>query len=351
MLPSTPLSRTAAGLLLAVASVQAQSAPPSIQPHGGLWPVQAGFDFDQGKKKAVKTRQSVSGIACSLNASQQRVCLLAFDEGVQARWATIKDQALLAEPTPLHLRDATGELDAEGAATDGRNFFVTGSHSDKRKTGESNPHSRHVIRFQRDPVSGRALRNADGSLVGYADTGRLWSVMQAQPALQALAQERPEISGATGGANIEGLGVRDGRLYFGLRNVGAVLAVDADALFSSNDEVHASLTALNLGAGRGIRDMEAVGNGFLLLAGPDDAEAHQSVGWTLAWWDGKPSSTPVTPKVLASLDLSRVPLSDCDKEIKPEAITVLGETPASFEVLLLSDGMCDGGPLAFTVPK
>jgi hypothetical protein len=111
------------------------------------------------------------------------------------------------------------------------------------------------------------------------------------------------------------------------------------------------LTALDLGAGRGIRDIEAVDNGFLLLAGPDDTQAHQSVGWTLAWWDGKPSPTPVTPKVLASLDLSKVPLGDCDKEIKPEAITVLKETPSSFEVLLLSDGMCDGGPLAFTVPK
>ena len=350
MQPSTPLSRTATSLILAVASVQAQSAPPSIQPHVNPWTVQAGFNFNLGPKKALKTRQSVSGIACSLNASQQRVCLLAFDEGVEARWATLKDQAMLAEPTPLHLRDDTGELDAEGAATDGHTFFVAGSHSDKRKTGDSNPHSRHVIRFTRDPASGRALRNADGSLAGYADTGRLWSVMQAHPTLQALTKDRPGI-GATGGVNIEGLAVRDGRLYFGLRNVGAVLAVDADALFTSSDEVHAAVTPLDLGAGRGIRDIEAVDNGFLLLAGPDDAEANQSVGWTLVWWDGKPSPTPVTPKVLASLDLSKVALGDCDKEIKPEAITVLSETPANFEVLLLSDGMCDGGPLAFTVLK
>ena len=347
---STPLSRTAAGLLLAAASMQAQSAPPSIQPHGDPWAVQAGFNFSLAKKKALKTRQSVSGMACSLNASQQRVCLLAFDEGVEARWATLKDQALLAEPTPLHLRDDTGELDAEGAATDGRYFFVTGSHSDKRKSGESNPHSRHVIRFQRDPASGRALRNADGSLAGYADTGRLWNLMQDQPALQVLAKQHAE-AGAAGGINIEGLAVRAGRLYFGLRNVGAVLAVDAEALFTAGSEVNAQVTSLDLGAGRGIRDIEAVDNGFLLLAGPNDVPAHQSVGWTLAWWDGKHSPTVVTPKVLASLDLSKVPLGECDKEIKPEAITVLKETPTSFEVLLLSDGMCDGGPLAFTVPK
>ena len=350
MQPSTPFIQTAASLLLAVASVQAQSAPPSIQPHGGLWPVQAGFDFNLGTKKALKTRQSVSGIACSLNASQQRVCLLAFDEGVHARWATLQDATMVAEPAPLVLRDDTGELDAEGAATDGRYFYVTGSHSAKRKTGESNPHSRHVIRFQRDPATGRALRSADGALAGYADTGRLWTVMQAQPELQAFAQENARL-GAEAGVNIEGVAVRDGRLYFGLRSMGAVLAVDAEALFTPAGAVKASVTPLVLGTGRGIRDMEAVGKGFLLLTGPNDAEAHQSVGWTVAWWDGQASATPVTPKVLASLDLGKVKLGDCDKEIKPEALTVLKETSTSFEVLVLSDGMCEGGPLAFTVPK
>ena len=350
MPPSPPLARTAAGLILAVASAQALPGPPSIQPHGGLWPVQAGFDFDLGKKKALKTRQSVSGIACTLNTRQERVCLLAFDEGVEARWATLKSETMVAEPAPLPLRANTGELDAEGAATDGRYFYITGSHSAKRNSCESNPHSRHVIRFQRDPATGRALRSADGALVGYADTGRLWSVMQAQPMLQTFAQDKVCL-GADAGVNIEGLAVRDGRLYFGLRSMGAVLAVDADALFTPSGTVQATVTPLMLGAGRGIRDMEAVGEGFLLLAGPDDLPAHQGVGWTLAWWDGLPSPTPATPKVLASLDVSKVKLRECDKEIKPEALTVLKETPTSFEVLVLSDGMCDGGPLAFTVPK
>ncbi len=350
MQPSAPLSGIAVSLLLGIASAQAQPAPPSIQPHGGVWPVQAGFDFNQGKKQATKTRQSVSGIACSLNAQQQRVCLLAFDEGVHARWATLQDGSLAAEPAPLLLRDDTGELDAEGAASDGRYFYVTGSHSAKRKSGESNPHSRHVIRFQRDPATGRALHSADGALAGYADTGRLWTVMQDQPALQAFAQENAAL-GIRAGVNIEGLAVRDGRLFFGLRSMGAVLAVDAAALFTPAGAVQATVTPLHLGAGRGIRDMQAVDKGFLLLAGPNDVQAQQNVGWTIAWWDGQPSASPVTPKLLASLDLRQVKRGDCDKETKPEAITVLTETATRFEVLVLSDGMCDGGPLAFTVPK
>ena len=58
-----------------------------------------------------------------------------------------------------------------------------------------------------------------------------------------------------------------------------------------------------------------------------------------------------TPRLLATLDLSSVALRACDDELKPEALTVLADTEHSYRVLVLSDGMCDGGPLAFTVPR
>lgn len=359
----------------AAASALAQSPQPAtlamVKPTSGPWRVGAGFEFDLGKKKALKTRQSVSGIACHLNAQQQRVCLLAFDEGVQARHATVIDQQLVPDPEVLVLRTANedAELDAEGMATDGRYFYVTGSHSAKRSDCASNPESRHVIRFRRDPATGRALRspanNPAGALVDYADTGRLWSIMQTQPALAAHVGERkclgseppskaPSLAGQQG-VNIEGLAVQGGRLYFGLRgpvggDVAKVLAVNADALFTGGDP-QAAVTSIALGAHRGIRDMVAVKNGLLLLAGPDDSAANKSVGWTLAWWDGKDSGHTVAPKVLAALDLSGVKLRGCDEELKPEAITVLEETPQTYKLLVLSDGMCDGGPLAFTVAR
>ena len=63
--------------------------------------------------------------------------------------------------------------------------YVVGSHSAKRNDCGNNPDSRHVIRFRVDPKTGRALRNARGTLVGYADTDRLWSTMAAMPELQA----------------------------------------------------------------------------------------------------------------------------------------------------------------------
>jgi hypothetical protein len=340
------------------ASTASTPSAPSIQPLSGPWDVAAGFAF---ATKSGKTRQSLSGIACNLNQAGQRICLVAFDEGVQARWASVTDHGMQADPEPVLLRPDTGELDAEAAATDGRFFYVTGSHSAKRSSCASNPHSRHLVRFRVDPATGRAQRSASGALVDYADTGQLWATMQAQPGLAAyvgegacLGTEPP----GRNGVNIEGMAVRDGRLYFGFRapvlqGTAGVLAVDADALFNGTpaEKIQAHLTPLRVGAGRGIRDMVAVAHGFLVLAGPDDDKTHDSVGWTVLWWDGQPSTATVTPRILASLDLSHIALRRCDKELKPEAITVLAETAQAYQLLVLSDGMCDGGPMRFNVDK
>ena len=354
------------------ASAFAETAPPAVLPTSGPWSSSSGFTFDLNKKKSQKVRRSVSGMACNLDAKQQRICLMAFDEGGEARYAYVGNEVLKIETERVVLRATSGELDAEGAATDGRYFYVTGSHSAKRSDCSSNPDSRHVIRLKLNPATGRALQPTGGSsataLPGYADTGRLWQLMQSQPELQAyvgdgkcLGTESPAKNGTLAGqqgVNIEGLAVKDGVLYFGFRGpalngVAKVLAVNADALFSpeggSNPKV--SVTPIALGERRGVRDMVAVKSGFLLLAGPDDDESSQAAGWTVAWWDGKSSSAVVQPRLLAALDLSQVTLRKCDKELKPEALTVLEETPKNYKLLVLSDGMCDGGPLAFTIPK
>ena len=350
------------------ASVLAQPAPPSVRPDSGPWDSGPGFQFDLKKKQLQKTRQSVSGIACNLNAAQQRICLLAFDEGAEARYATLERQALRIDAEPVVLLGTTDELDAEAAATDGRYFYVAGSHSAKRGDCASNPGSRHVIRFRLDPATGRALRAPTGALVDHADSGRLWPLMQAQPELAPYVGERkclgdeppdkaPTLAGQQG-VNIEGMAVQGGQLYFGFRGpvldgVARVLAVNAEALFSlqPTSAPKTSVTRLALGPHRGIRDMVAVKTGVLLLAGPDDSRANQGAGWTVAWWDGKAAAGVVQPRLLAALDLSGVKLRRCDKELKPEAITVLEETPTAYKLLVLSDGLCDGGPLAFTVPR
>ena len=364
------LTLLAAGLALG-AGASAQQSPPRIQPDSGPWDSGAGFQFDLNKKQSKHTRQSVSGMACNLDARQRRICLMVFDEGDQARYAYVGDKALTIDAEAVALRHTNEELDAESAATDGRYFYVAGSHSANRGNCASNPGSRHVLRFRLDPATGRALRSpaggASGALVDFADSGRLWSIMQAQPALaphvgegKCMGDEPPfKAPALTGqqGVNIEGMAVQGGRLYFGFRGpvwqgVAPVLAVDADALFDAARDPQATLTRLALGQNRGIRDMVAVKTGFLVLAGPDDSNANKGAGWLVAWWDGLAAEGRVVqPKVLATLDLSDVKLRKCDKEVKPEGLTVLEETPAAYKLLIVSDGLCDGGPLAFTVAR
>ena len=363
--------KLACGLALAVLafSAGAQSAAPRVQPEGPIWNSGAGFSFDLKKKKELKTRQSLSGIACNLNAQQQRICLMAFDEGSEARYATLAAGNLKPDDQAVVLRSTQGELDAEAAATDGRYFYVTGSHSAKRGDCASNPESRHVIRLRIDPATGRAVRaNGSGPLVDYADSGRLWEIMQAQADLAPHMGERaclgseppakePTLAGKQG-VNIEGLAARNGRLYFGFRGpvtegVARVLAVDTQALFEGGD-ARPELTRLALGPQRGIRDMLAVKDGLLLLAGPDDSASSQGGDWTVWWWNGQSAAaTPGTgtPKALATLNLHQVALRKCDKELKPEAITLLEESADSWTLLVLSDGMCDGGALTVKVRR
>jgi hypothetical protein len=60
----------------------------------------------------------------------------------------------------------------------------------------------------------------------------------------------------------------------------------------------------------------------------------------------------MAPDPLARLELSGVNLRSCDSELKPEALAVIDDKPGeSHQVVIFSDGMCDGGPLGFTIPR
>ena len=320
-----------------------------------------GFSFT-----SVKTRRALSGIACPASKSGERLCLAVFDEGAEARHLTISDEAYVPDNEHVALLPGDIELDAEAAATDGALYYVVGSHSVKRNDCGNNPESRHVIRFRVDPKSGRALRNARGTLVGYADTDRLWSIMSTTPELQAHVgdnmclgteppRDAPQLVGKRG-VNIEGLAIKSGRLFFGFRGPADdgkanVLAVDAEALFTGGD-VHATLSTLNVGKGRAIRDLLAVSDGVLVLAGPDDDERNETVGWAVLRWGGRETSDAGQIQALAALDLSNVKLRSCDHEPRPEALAITADKPGeAYQTLIFSDGMCDGGPLRFTIPR
>jgi hypothetical protein len=359
---SSLLAALALALLLGEAARAAPDNPPTVAPQSGPLDSGMGFSFP-----SIKTRRALSGIACPESKARERLCLAVFDEGAEARHLMINNDAYLPDNEQVALRSGNIELDAEAAATDGAFYYVAGSHSAKRNDCANNPESRHVIRFRVDPKSGRALRNFRGTLVDYADTDRLWSIMATTPQLQAhvgdsmclgteAPKDAPQLTGRRG-VNIEGLAVKNGRLFFGFRGPvddasAHILSVSADGLFSGKD-ARPTWVSVNVGKGRAIRDLLAVRDGVLVLAGPDDDEENASVGWIVSRWDGQETSAPDgQTKTLATLDLSNVKLHSCDHEPRPEALAVTADKPGEpYQALIFSDGMCDGGPLRFTIPR
>jgi hypothetical protein len=325
-----------------------------VAPRGDIWSAGDGFRFND---KAKKTRRSASGMACAPDARGTTVCLIAFDEGVALQFAQLDGRKLVPGHTPLLVGREGDELDAEGAATDGRYFYVTGSHAVKRSNCQANPASQHVLRIARDARTG--LASSPGDL---SDAGSLRPLIEALPPFRENAGRQPCLG--EGGIDIEGLAVRQGRLFFALRGptggdgTAFIVSADADALFdrSAGRQAQPQVHRVAVGSGRGIRDMVAVADGILLLAGPDDSPSHADVPWQVLLWRA-PSSTPTgaspeaSPVALAVLDLGGVKLRGCDKEIKPEAMAVLAESPKAYRVLVLSDGLCDGGPLAFDLAR
>ena len=345
-------------LLLTIPSALCAADPPLVEPERIAWSVEPAFSFP-GAHNPVKVRQSLSGIACT-GVGTPRRCIAVFDEGVEVRYVVIADQRLVAEPDRIVLLPGGEEIDAEGAARDGDFVFVTGSHSPKRGPPpcKVNEDSRHVFRFDVD-ATGRTKLNAEGVPVKRAsDDGRLWRLLTQHPILGRFVGADRCLGKAGGHAvNIEGLAAKGGNLYFGFREpakdkLAYILRVSADALFAGGDLAD-KLFAVKVGAGHGIRDLLAVGDGVLILVGPDDDSA--DVGWSIVLWDGSGAedavANPVSPIMLAQLDLRNVRLSSCDKELKPEAMAVLEEGSDFYRVLTLSDGMCDGGPLSFRIMK
>jgi hypothetical protein len=107
---------------------------------------------------------------------------------------------------------------------------------------------------------------------------------------------------------------------------------------------------LHVGKGRGIRDLTKAESEILVLAGPDDDSANDKSGWIVARWDGVTGGTEaVQLDVRSTLDLTDIVRPTCDEEIKPEAIMILPGPADKLEAVIMSDGMCDGGPLKFSM--
>jgi len=171
-------------------------------------PMRAEGDFNLDKS----TRRSLSGIACPVTADGRHICLVAFDEGVEARTIEIGDDLYAVHGKPVKIGVEDTEMDSEAVAADDQYYYVTGSHANKRKHCAENGSSHRVVRIAYDQSTGLPLRK-DGRLKQIDDDYDL-----AKDLPNALQDAIGKCLGSNGGGlDIEGLAVYDGHLYFGLR--------------------------------------------------------------------------------------------------------------------------------------
>jgi hypothetical protein len=252
-------------------------------------------------------------------ADDERNTLQVYRRAVASAVASVDVSAFLGTK-------ADKESDLEGAASIGTRIYWISSHGRNSKAEEQERRHRFFATQVDTSTAPPSLKP-----VGSAYAGLLGDLIAA-PALKAFklrdaAASAPE---AAGGLNIEGLAATpEGRLLIGFRNPiphgkALVVALENPAdLVAGQGAKPARFGApllLDLG-GRGIRSIERVGSGYLIVAGPS-ADAGT---FALYRWSGKAGE-------------GAVPVRGVDfRSLRPEA---LFQFPGTSVVQVLSD---DGG--------
>ncbi|MGF6227321.1 hypothetical protein QFZ27_001276 [Inquilinus ginsengisoli] len=301
-----------------------------------------------------KKSEDVSGLACAGDPGMYpRICLLVDDESQGAQVVILhKDHLVAGDFIPLINDSFKGkplELDAEGVAYADGLFYVIGSHGRPRHGDPSEETmnatraaaTRHVFRIKFEA----AAINLDTGKISTDpkiddDHGKLAGLISGNASLAPFYDKALEDNGLT----IEGVAARGLMLYAGLRapvlDDGSALIVSApiSELFDSAqgqltlDPV--MLEKDTLGKPRGIRDLVAFGDGFLIIAGPaqDPDSSHKIARGDYAIYR-KDGSRP-----------QKMELEAYGTETKPEALLVMEKTDQALTGLILFDGPKEGEP-------
>lgn len=214
------------------------------------------------------------------------------------------------------------ESDIEGAAAIGSRIYWITSHGRNSK-GKARPARQRFFATEVVPGQPPTVKP-----VGQAYGNLLRDMLAAETLkpyrLDEAAHRPPE---ADGGLNIEGLAATtNGKLLIGLRNPlpqqrALIIPLDnPDEVIAGQPARFSEPIELDLGQ-RGIRSIERIGTGYLIVGGPTGDNGT----FALFRWSGQRDET-ATP--VAGIDL---------KNLRPEALFAL---PGSNRVQLLSD---DGG--------
>ncbi|WP_227819464.1 DUF3616 domain-containing protein [Mariprofundus micogutta] len=236
------------------------------------------------------------------------------------------------------------ELDIEAIAAEDQYLYVIGSHSLARKRlKKSNSYTDNRLRLSN--IKHESSRNQLFRLT-LNDSNQINS--REQVSLSALFNSDPVLSRFTNipskenGIDIEGLATKNGLLYLGFR--GPVLRdgyVPVMQLKFEKPELSYQLLYVAL-EGRGIRDIAAVSDGFLILAGPVGDEA---VSFQLLHWNGKDCIPGGAGRMKLLSEITR-PDSG-----KAEGLALLSETTEAYSLIMIFDGLRKGAPVHYTIKK
>jgi len=307
----------------------AQSSDPGADATGRV-----AFVGSYSFRGAVLEDKDLSGIAC---ISPTR-CLIGADESAAVQVVALsRESRTLSVLGAISLLPSGEEIDIEGIAAGGDCYYIVGSHGVAKKSGQRQAKRYTICRIKVDPTSGMPLDNA-------VPLASLTPILEADPILRPYFARPLQQKGV----NIEGLAIRQGHLFVGLRNPNLdgnafVLEVEAGAVFSGVSRPAYTLHKLMLGEGLGIRELVAAREGFLIIAGnagsePSDVyrqaeDYEERRGYELFRWDGGGAVEKIGP----------IP----NPPGKAEAMTILQEGPDYTEVLVLFDGAKRGAPSVY----
>jgi hypothetical protein len=343
---------------LTLALVCAPRVAPAAE-FSDVWEVKGKLIGKKDKKDGkIKKSEDVSGIACTTTSGFPRACLVIDDELQAAQLVVLRDGAIeVGEPVALIADTHNGkpvEFDGEGVAYHNGFFYVIGSHGHPRdadkeldpvkdapKIQSSIATSSRVVRIRVDRVTGDPIsRPGMKDVPDVEASARIRELIAADEVLARFKDKRLDENGLT----VEGLAIRGDRLFVGFRGPssidgdhGVVLSAALGTLFDGAAPA-ATRHTLPLGAGRGVRDLAAIDEGLLILAGPtDDGDGKYAVyGW---------SGVGNNVKLLGNLP----DVMGKKKQLKPEAILPLDRNSSGLRVLIMFDGAEEGGPRAIRV--
>jgi hypothetical protein len=340
----------AAVFVAAALSAAPASAQPEIFPTDGItWTVQPAFG------QSGEGRDNVSGATClTIPLVARTPCLVVNDATNFAQifsvvGTTIRPGAIVGITTPPPPGTLAFNPDFEGAGHDDRFFYVVSSRGRPGLPGQPDT-SFLVARFAFDagtpPVPPPPVPFASGATVGGVQiSDRIRTALAAGIPVPGLAGQQLDRTNA----EIEGLAVRERQvrpapertLHLGFRAPvlgGKAFIVSAlvDSVFATSGPLNPTVTALALGNNVGIRDLAAVSDGLLILAGPGRGLTERT---SLFHWND-------TTGQLKQLGIIAAPAT---RNSNAEALVVLQEDPEFIRFLLMFDGVTNGDPLEYAV--